>query len=410
MAFDSLHGKLVLFGGYSSVGFLGDTWEWDGASWTQVATTGPLPRYGHAMAYDSQRHRVVLFGGIQASAPYYLGDTWEWDGTNWIPQLLASGPPARYEHAMAFDSQRHRVVLFGGAGIPSSYLGDTWEWDGTNWIQQLASGPLGRSGHAMAFDIGRARTVLFSGDSLAGQVADTWEWDGTSWIQQLASGPAARRDHAMAFDGSDVVLFGGVGPGDTWVWNGTSWNQQILAGPSARYGHAMAYDGLHARTLLFGGLYLGGGYLSDTWKWNSNNVATATAYGAGCGSPNLAFQPNPAARPIVGQVARATIVNPPTSVAAVVLGLSNQFLGAFPLPVPLAGFGMPGCDLWQSAEFLGLGTSPLPPSSLEFSLVIPNVPGAVGFRCYLQSYAFAPGQNPMSIIVSNGIEWRFGAL
>jgi hypothetical protein len=45
---------------------------------------------------------------------------------------------------------------------------------------------------------------------------------------------------------------------------------------------------------------------------------------------------------------------------------------------------------------------------LEFSLLIPNVSVALGFRCYLQSCAFAPGQNPLSIIVSNGIEWIVG--
>jgi hypothetical protein len=162
---------------------------------------------------------------------------------------------------------------------------------------------------------------------------------------------------------------------------------------------------------MFGGRTPVGSNFGDTWEWTSGGFAgIATTYGAGCGNPSLSFLPNPSARPIVGQVARATIVNPPTIAAAVMIGLSNQSFGVFSLPVSLIGLGMPGCDLWQSAEFLGLGTSPLPPSSLEFSLSIPNVPSVVGFRCYLQSYAFAPGQNPLSIIVSNGIEWTVGTL
>ena len=62
MAYDSARGVVVLFGGQHDVR-KGDTWEWDGAVWTLRATTGPSPRYGHAMAYDSARGVVVLFGG-----------------------------------------------------------------------------------------------------------------------------------------------------------------------------------------------------------------------------------------------------------------------------------------------------------------------------------------------------------
>src|SRR5512134_80585 len=42
-----------------------------------LARSSPLSRNGHAMAYDSARGRVVLFGGVRSSG--YLADTWEWD-------------------------------------------------------------------------------------------------------------------------------------------------------------------------------------------------------------------------------------------------------------------------------------------------------------------------------------------
>src|SRR5262245_11281982 len=74
MAYDSARHRLVLFGGYSArlgESRLGDTWEWDGDIWRRVSTTGPSPRAGHAMAYDSARGRVVLFGGYDGT---YLGD------------------------------------------------------------------------------------------------------------------------------------------------------------------------------------------------------------------------------------------------------------------------------------------------------------------------------------------------
>jgi hypothetical protein len=35
----------------------------------------------HALAYDADRRRVVLFGGQTAGAT--VEETWEWDGLTW---------------------------------------------------------------------------------------------------------------------------------------------------------------------------------------------------------------------------------------------------------------------------------------------------------------------------------------
>jgi len=98
MAFDSVRGKAVLFGGYDGNQNLCDTWEWDGIEWRQVATTGPGPRYRVTMAFDSARGRTVLHGGMGGG-----GDTWEWDGSQWT-QVSTAGPSARYDAVMAYDS------------------------------------------------------------------------------------------------------------------------------------------------------------------------------------------------------------------------------------------------------------------------------------------------------------------
>jgi hypothetical protein len=37
-------------------------------------------------------------------------------------------------HAMAYDSVRGRVVLYGGSDGESN-LADPWEWDGRRWIR-----------------------------------------------------------------------------------------------------------------------------------------------------------------------------------------------------------------------------------------------------------------------------------
>ena len=71
-------------------GALADTWEWDGAEWTQVADTGPGARALNGLAYDAAREQVVLFGGAD-SAGNVLDDTWAWDGTEWT-QVADTGP------------------------------------------------------------------------------------------------------------------------------------------------------------------------------------------------------------------------------------------------------------------------------------------------------------------------------
>ena len=126
MAFDEHRGRAVLFGGRDASNNFnwGDTWEWDGSTWSQVSTSGPAARHRHSMAYDSTRNVTVLFGGDAINSSNSLGDTWEWNGSTWL-QFAAVGPPQRNDHAMAYDSQNGRLVLFGGL-----FQGDTWtRWD-----------------------------------------------------------------------------------------------------------------------------------------------------------------------------------------------------------------------------------------------------------------------------------------
>lgn len=125
----------------------------------------PSARYRHRLAYDSARQKIVLFGGQSDNA--YLDDTWEWDGlwTNVTPADPLDRPSARSRHALAYDSSREKVVLFGGYSV-DGYLDDTWEWDGTDWTRMdPATSPLARAGHALTYDSARGKIVLFGRES-----------------------------------------------------------------------------------------------------------------------------------------------------------------------------------------------------------------------------------------------------
>lgn len=253
MVYDSGRRRMVLFGGSLDSDtfanrFSPQTWEWDGKKWTQAATTGPVARVGHSMAYDTKRHVVVLFGGKdrlnRTEGAHYLADTWEWDGSKWAERKEA-GPAARNEQAMVYDGHRGAVLLFGGHAHPQKPFGDTWQWDGRRWTRVSETGASPRALHAMAYDNRSGKTILYGGYD-GKLLADTWEWDGKSWTQVGTTGSPVRLVHGMAFDSArgSFVVFGGTDgthpSADTLQWNGKAWVELACSKPARRIGHALA--------------------------------------------------------------------------------------------------------------------------------------------------------------------------
>ena len=78
MASDPVTGRLVLFGGYSTItGNLSDTWLFDGSIWTQGPAAPPAmgPRMYFGMTYDPVLQKVLVAGGNGGT------DSWYFDGT-----------------------------------------------------------------------------------------------------------------------------------------------------------------------------------------------------------------------------------------------------------------------------------------------------------------------------------------
>jgi hypothetical protein len=131
MTYDSFRNVTVLFGGDDGADD-DETWEWNGttAKWAKVndggggGVTNPSRRSWHTMAYDSSRHVTVLFGGNDGVTK---NDTWEWNGANWSQQYPTDKPAVRQYHAMVYDSSKHVMVLFGGKNVV--YYDDTWGWE-----------------------------------------------------------------------------------------------------------------------------------------------------------------------------------------------------------------------------------------------------------------------------------------
>jgi hypothetical protein len=299
MTWDSARSRVLVYGGTSGPDYY-ELWEWDGSTnpgtWTNRPLALPIPAYATyaGFAYDPLRARAVLFG---PSTP----TTWEWDGaagTFADRSPSGSAPGLRNAPAVAFDTRRNRVVMFGGFGPDGtvrSMYGDTWEYDGRTWFDRSPAGgppaaPTPRSGAGMIYDPIQDRTYLYSGygqdpiiTTLDKWLDELWAWDGNAgtWTSLSNFGsPGGRAYHSMAWDPSRSVMlvFGGeantVQLQDIWerqafTPTAGSWtNRTPGSPPPSRAAAASAYDSIRARFVVFGGRTTGGNPLNDTWEWN----------------------------------------------------------------------------------------------------------------------------------------------
>lgn len=278
VAYDSESDRIILFGGATGITGVDsdETWAYDlhSNTWTAMVSsdTWPSGLSKHAMAYDAQSDRVILFGAGYAYTYAYDFNTDEWTAMN-----PATKPGGRWGHAMVYDAESDLTILFGGTGDPFS--NETWaydyETDAWTMMAPSLSWPSGRTEHAMAYDSESDRLILFGGWANAAN-DETWAYDLNTnrWASMDPPvGPSARSGHAMAYDAQAdrVVLFGGaaeVSNDETWAYdyNTNTWTQMnSLAPPSARYGHAKAYDLESKRTVLFGGFT--GSRSAETWAY-----------------------------------------------------------------------------------------------------------------------------------------------
>jgi MYXO-CTERM domain-containing protein len=321
LAFDSKAGKLMLFGGYSSVDGLykQDTWEWSGtdANWVNRtnANAKPPARRGGMMVYDTKRDQLILFGGYGAA---YYNDVWTWTaGTrNWTQQTITGMQPGgTYNNVMFYDPIRDKCVLF------VNYY-TIWELDpGTwTWAQRQSSGTgvptdfTNRSYYEVTYDTDRSKILFVGGYNYVsgmGNVYDgsVFEWDAATAtyskrdIPVGGDKPFARNNHAVSYDsGRRVVVLtagysqvtGGVtGPvNDSWEWDSTAgkWSETTppTVKPLPRYQHLQVFDSTRATTLVFGGTVSADTTYGPQEIWQYIASSAPRPNGSGCSAATAA--------------------------------------------------------------------------------------------------------------------------
>jgi len=184
--YDPVRDRLLFFGGYrppAAVAELRELTLSGTPTWNDLSATGTPPpaRYGHTMIYDPFGDRVIVYGGYTGTT--FLDDVWELTlaGTPAWHQLFPTGgpPPPRYGHSAIFDSQRLRMLVFGGFhDAPDTFMNDVWALDlATPKWSQLAldqGPPPPRDFSALVYDELQDRAVLFGGNNFSGVKGDGW--------------------------------------------------------------------------------------------------------------------------------------------------------------------------------------------------------------------------------------------
>jgi len=290
VAWDSARDRLMVYGGLRPTGRHNEVWEYDGADWQFFNMNGDWPgaRTSPVWVYDPVGHRTLLFGGTQQTtinppSETVYDDLWSWDGASW--ELLTQGSvrPQRLQARLGvFDTERNRLIVFGGF----SELGGAnpelvWEWDPTtgDWssLTATAIGGLGVVPRSVVWDSSRHRVIgLTSSEAYDAQLA-VWDPNAERWSPLLGSGM-----DAIVFDSpalayrpeTDTVLI--WGDGLAYSYNLTTSTIEVfppeLIGSAPAIDHAprevapIVYDEANQRMLS---LWEGGLFALDGTGWHN---------------------------------------------------------------------------------------------------------------------------------------------
>ena len=271
VTFDTERNRLILFGG---VELENENWvepasvhEWDGKKWSAVESTGPIGRRGGGWVYDESSRETYLFGGVatgKVQPDSVLLDVWKWDGRNW--KLINTTCPVKEPEA-TYDPINKRILVYGDGNnksvvdyeLPAAF--ELWAFRNGEWKKLSAGGPDIAGSRKISFDAGKNKLVVpvFNENKLA-----VWEWSDGGWTKSdfEKDCPAYRTRFALAYHPVEktIYLFGGLSAermpmGDLWKWDGKHWKNVDVIGGPSKRNSAHFIFG-NDQLLLYGGTTL----------------------------------------------------------------------------------------------------------------------------------------------------------
>ncbi|HET9327085.1 MAG TPA: kelch repeat-containing protein [Candidatus Eisenbacteria bacterium] len=247
-------------------------------TWSLLTPSGspPTARELHAAIYDPVGDRMIVFGGTDGTK---LNDVWALslaDPPVWTLLTPAGTPPTPRSGASAvYDSQRQRMVVFGGK--PDSGDGnETFALDLAGppaWSQIVTSGtgPGQLTRHAALYDAPRDRMLIVSGESFFGDQVrlDSYQLNlaGSPTWQSFTIMMGSRSTLIYDAPKDRAILYGGcvdTPPATTsqaWIvpLTGTAPATRLVPSFGPRTGwidETAVFDPVRRRTLVFGGVFV----------------------------------------------------------------------------------------------------------------------------------------------------------
>jgi hypothetical protein len=320
--------------------------EWDGNTWTTSASqavvfAGSL----RGFCYDEASQRCVL--------SFATGVPIEWNGTNWINLPPTPMPISE----TCFDPVRQKVVGLMDANGSAQLA----SWDGSQWsAESVSPGPFSALAE-LVYDVAHTRIIAVPKDAnpLVGSTV-AWELHGASWVQ-LPPPPGLVWQPVYDHVANDVLFVSG-----SVRLAGSQWIAEPMQGAAGTNGTAPLVPMQRICSTPAGGIYWVRSPLYEAVRYPQAPLASVTQFGHGCpgplGIPSLIASSGPPGqsttvydRPVLGDQFYMTMTNiPPYGLAYpyMMVSFSNQSLAGVPLPWDLANFGMPGCELQNSVEYL----------------------------------------------------------
>jgi hypothetical protein len=294
IVYDSRRERQLLFGGSDGWAIYSEFLQYQNGNWKQINTpTGPSPRQFAGMAYDSDRDRVVHYGGWPGPDAIQPFDTWEFDGISWTEIPTLHHPLYYRTVQLAYDNVRNEVVGLVSVRTDDTEEMQTWTYDGVDWTQRATGGPEYRDYFSLCWDEPRGVVMLFGGSDTRGNAqlepeifyGDTWTWDGETWQKVSETGPGPRSSAPLTYlrESQEVLLYGGrtvyeqFGVSsmefltDMWRWNGSQWTLVGYTSPSAALDTSGVYDTGRDRLVVYvANNHLNSlmPYVSELWEWD----------------------------------------------------------------------------------------------------------------------------------------------
>lgn len=169
----------MLFGGRGAGGLLGDTWLWNGTTWTEHTAGASPPVRETFMMAAVDASSVVLFGGYDAQQQR-RDDSWVYrEGAGWS-KITGALPPARWGACGTQGTDRQSAWLFGGSPADDQPQGALWKFAAGTWQQVANFEGLERRRCGLASAQGRL--FLLGGSGSTG-LAEVWDLSAQPGVQ-----------------------------------------------------------------------------------------------------------------------------------------------------------------------------------------------------------------------------------